>query len=395
MREFKQLVQHVLDNGELYNNGKGNCLGVLGAQVKYDVSETLPVVTGKKTNIRWAVAEMAMFIKGISHLEFLEKFGAEKIWAGQSLSEDVTVPGLRSPADVIEDYMNKAGVTIEEARTFMMSRATEYEQKRMELMARMPAGEVPEGTDTTGLLTLDEYKAELEKLNDWMEEPFHTLQITLREDKLIRRKGDLGPIYGTQWRAWRGVTPDNKVVVIDQLKTLVKRLSRIGTTRQAVLTSWNPAAILDEDIDYDTKIKNGYMGQPPCHVNYHFLGRENAEGKMVLNTTVWLRSNDLMLGHPFNAIGGAVITHLLANTLGWEVGQLTMQISDAHFYEEHIEGAKEYVARPEHPRPSFKLPKEITLDNFEVEDILNAIGEYNYEPYMAFELKTRVEQEQA
>ena len=88
MREFKQLVQDVLDNGVLYNNGKGNCLGVIGSQVKYDISETLPVVTSKKTNIPWAVAEMAMFIKGISHLDFLKKYGAEKIWAGQSLSED-------------------------------------------------------------------------------------------------------------------------------------------------------------------------------------------------------------------------------------------------------------------------------------------------------------------
>lgn len=395
MREFKQLVQDVLDNGVLYNNGKGNCLGVLGAQVKYDISKTLPVVTSKKTNIYWAVAEMSMFIKGISHLDFLKKYGAEKIWEGQSLSEDLVVQGLRSPADVIDDYVKKANVTIDEARTFMMERAAEYEEKRMELMARMPAGEVPEGVDTSNLLTQEQYQEEMAKLNDWMEEPFVTLDIALREDKVVRSKGDLGPIYGTQWRAWKGVSPSGKPITIDQLQILVNRLKRVAKTRQAVLTSWNPTTIVDEDFPYDMKIQQGFMGQPPCHVNYHFLGRENAEGKMVLNTTVWLRSNDLMLGHPFNAIGGALITHLLARTLGWEVGQLTMQISDAHLYEEHIEGAKEYIARPEHERPSFELPEGVDLFNFEVEDIMKAIGEYKHEPYMAFDLKTRVEQEQA
>lgn len=395
MREFKQLVQDVLDNGVLYNNGKGNCLGVIGAQVKYDISETLPVVTSKKTNIPWAVAEMAMFIKGISHLDFLKKYGAEKIWAGQSLSEDFKISGLRSPNDVIEDYSAKANVSIEQARMFMMTRATEYEQERMKLLARMPAGDLPEDADTSTLLTKEQYEAELAKLNDWMEEPFREMEIALREDKVLKTKGDLGPIYGSQWRHWKGVSSDNKVVIIDQLSTLVKRLKRIGKTRQAVLTSWNPSNIVDEDFPYDMKIQQGFMGQPPCHVNYHFLGRENAEGNMVLNTTVWLRSNDLMLGHPFNAIGGTILTHLLANTLGWEVGQLTMQISDAHLYEEHIEGAKEYIARPTHTLPSFKLPKEIDLFNFEVEDILAAIGQYTHEPYMAFDLKTHVEQEQA
>ena len=395
MIQFKQLVQHVLDNGELYNNGKGNCLGVIGAQVQYDVSETLPVVTSKKTNIRWAVAEMAMFLKGISHLDFLKEFGAEKIWEGQSLSEDLVVKGLRSPLDVIEEYSQKANVTLDEARDFMTNRATEYQNKRMELMAKLPADETQEITEENGLLTKEQYEEEMKKLNDWIEEPFVALGIALNEDKVIKTKGDLGPIYGTQWRKWLGATPEGKAAYIDQIKINFEKLKKTPTTRQAILTSWNPMMIVDENFGYDEKISQGFMGQPPCHVNYHFLGRQDAEGNWVLNTTVWLRSNDLMLGHPFNAIGGALMTHLMANALGWKPGKVTMQISDAHLYEEHIEGAKEYIARPEHPLPSFKLPEGVDIFNFEVQQILDAIGEYKHEPYMAFDLKTRVEQEEA
>lgn len=394
MKEFKALVADVLDNGALYNNGKGNCLGLIGAQVKYDISETLPAVTGKKTNIKWAAVEMAMFIKGISHLDFLKEHGAEKIWEGQSLSEDLTMEGLRSPADVIADFARLAEVSHEEAGKFMYERAEGYQQRRMELLAKLPSQQPAEGEELPeGLLTQAQYEVELAKINDWIEEPFTKLGIALKETKVIMTKGDLGPIYGTQWRHWKGVSPNNKIVEIDQIKDCVIKLNRAETTRQAVLTSWNPLAIVTEDISYDDKIKNGFMGQPPCHVSYHFLGRRNAEGEMVLNTTVWLRSNDLMLGHPFNAIGGTIITHLMANALGWKVGQLTMQISDAHLYEEHIEGAKEYLERPIHNRPTFKLPKEVNVFNFEVEDILNAIGEYTYEPYMAFDLKTHVDPE--
>ena len=390
MKEFKGLVQDVLDNGQLYNNGKGNCLGVIGAQVKYDISETLPVVTGKKTNVRWAIAEMAMFIKGISHLDFLRTYGAEKIWEGQSLSKDHVVEGIRSPVDVIEDYATATNTTPEEAGKFMYSRAEEYQVKRMALLQRVPAA----GSELQeGMLTQEQYQEELAQLDTWLEAPFRELNISLKEEKVIKTQGDLGPIYGKQWRNWRAVTPSNKIVELDQIRDCVIKLQKAETTRQAILTSWNPVNIISEEIPYDEKIKAGFMGQPPCHVNYHFLGRRDKDGNMTLNTTVWLRSNDLMLGHPFNAIGGTIITHLMANALGWKVGQLTMQISDAHLYEEHIEGAKAYMERPIHERPTFKLPPEVDIFNFEVEDLLNAVGEYTTEPYMPFELKTRVELE--
>lgn len=389
MLAYKELVSEVLESGELYSNGKGKCLGVIGAQVKYNIANTMPAVTGKKTNIKWAVAEMCMFIKGVSHLDFLKPYGAEKIWEPQSLSEDQIVDAVRPPLDIIAEFSEKTKCSIDDATQFMNTRVEEYSKAKIALLDKLASV----GTADEGALTQEVYQEKVKELEDWLAEPFTELGIELRTQRTVRTKGDLGPIYGTQWRSWTGAAPNGKVVRIDQLHDIVTKLKKAHTTRQAVLTSWNPLAIVDESYSYDQKIKSGVMGQPPCHVNYHFLAREDANGIMRLNTTVWLRSNDLMLGHPFNAIGATVLTHLLANTLGWEVGQLTMQISDAHVYEEHIEGAKEYCQRTIHEVPTFKLPKDVTIYDFEVEDILDAIGEYTHGPYMAFELKTQVTQE--
>ncbi len=394
MKPFKELVSKVLEEGTLYSNGKGNCLGVIGEQVKYNIANHLPAVTGKKTNIKWAIVEMCMFLKGATNIDFLKPYGAEKIWEGQALSEDLKVMGIRSPIDVVEEYAQKTNISPEEAQQFLIERTKSYQDNRIELSSKIPVNVqqlAPEQME--GLLTEEQYVEEMKALDKWMEEPFVELGIALREEKVAIPKGYLGPIYGAQWRKWKGVTPQNKIIEIDQIMDNLRKLSECPTTRQAILTSWNPAAIVSEKIPYDKKIAAGFMGQPPCHVLYHFLGRENEQGEIELNTTLWLRSNDLMLGHPFNAIGATVLTHLMANFLGWKVGKLVMQISDAHLYEEHTEGAKEYLERPIHDLPTFNLPKEINILNFEVEDILKAVGPYTHEPYMAFELKTRVENE--
>lgn len=397
MKNFQQLVQSVLDEGQLYSNGKGHCLGVIGAQVKYDVSEHLPAVTAKKTNIIWAVAEMCMFLKGISHIDFLKPYGAEKIWEAQGLQEDQLIDTVRPPMDVTDEYAQKTNTSPEDAQKFLMARAEEYQHKRMALTAKIP----PEGWYkdqelAEGYVTEEEYNRLNTELEEELAKPFTDLNISLRAQRVVRTKGDLGPIYGSQWRSWIGVAPNGKVVKIDQLKDVVRKLKEVSTSRQVILTAWNPMSISSELYSYDQKIHAGLMGQPPCHVNYHFLIRTDKNGVKQLNTTVWLRSNDLMLGHAFNAIGGAVITHLIANSLDdVKPGQLCMQISDAHIYEEHIEGAKEYVSRETFDLPTFSLPKEINIDNFTVEDILAAIGEYKHGPYMPFPLKTRVDEEAA
>lgn len=400
MKAYKQLVAHVLENGTRYETNKGACIGVIGAQVTYDISQGLPIVTGKKTNILWAIAEYAMFLKGINHVDFLRQYnGAEKIWEGQGLSQDLIIKDRnRNPVAVIEDYAKATGIDLKEAEAFFKERTEKYIADRQLLDTNPPMKDDPLGTqiplaeggaeETTPAQVIDEeaYKAKLAELETFLTSPFVEAGVCLLEDVVVKTKGDLGPIYGAQWRNWTTVGPNNRPIRIDQLRDVVFKLKENPESRQIIMHSWNPAAIVAEKFSYDDKINAGFMGQPPCHVNYHFLTRKNEQGEYVLNVVVWVRSNDLMLGHPFNAIGGALITHLVAKSCGFKVGTLTMQISDAHIYENHVENAKKYLEAEIFEQPSFELPDGIDAFNFEVEDIMNALGQYKHGPYIPFPL---------
>ncbi len=400
MKAYKQLIADVLENGTRYETNKGACIGVIGAQVTYDISQGLSIVTGKKTNILWAIAEYAMFLKGITHVDFLRKYnGAEKIWEGQGLSQDLVIKDRnRNPVAVVEDYAQATGVPLADAEKLFRQLTEEFMVKRQDLDTNPPLKDDPNGTqmpalegqegETQPVQVIDEeaYKAKLAELETALTQPFVDAGVRLIEDVTVKTKGDLGPIYGAQWRSWTTVGPNGRQIRIDQLKDVVFKLKENPASRQIIMHSWNPAAIVAEKFSYDEKINAGFMGQPPCHVNYHFLTRKNEQGEYVLNVVVWVRSNDLMLGHPFNAIGGALIAHLVAKACGFKVGTLTMQISDAHIYENHVENAKKYLEAEIFEQPSFELPEGIDAFNFEVEDIMNALGQYKHGPYIPFPL---------
>lgn len=399
MEAFKQLVANVLENGVRYETNKGACLGLIGAQVTYDISKGLPVVTGKKTNILWAVAETVMFLKGINHTDFLKPYGADVIWAGQGLSEDfIAKDRPRNPMAVIEEYTVAEGISFEEGQVMFRDRTAKFAKMRMELDTNPPMMDDPNGqmlpqeegstepSKPAQIVNPELYQAEVAKLEAFLYEPFVKHGIVMTENKVIMTKGTLGPIYGKQWREWVALAPNGNKIVIDQLKDVVIKLKENPGSRQVIMTAWNPVNILPEKYSYDQKIVNGFMGQPPCHVNYHFLTRQNEAGETVLHLVVWLRSNDLMLGHAFNAVGGGLIAHAVAKACGFKVGTLTMQISDAHIYENHIEGAKQYLANEIFEQPSFQLPDDFDIFNFEVEDVMGCLGEYAHSGYIKFDL---------
>ena len=393
MKPYKDLIQNILDNGTFYETNKGKCLGVIGAQVKYDITNSVPIVTGSKFNFTWAAAEYIMFLKGITHVDFLKQYGAEKIWESQSLSKDITGTKRRPVDDVINDYAKKTGITEEEAKIFFYKRLEEYEARRSELNNNPPLIEVID--EETGELVqhsvdVNKMRNEIFVLEDFLTEPFIKTGVEISEEVIIHSKGSLGPIYGQQWRAWKAVTQDGKIVTIDQIKSVVEKLKENPESRQIMLTSWNPAFIISEKYSYDEKIANGFMGQPPCHVNYHFLTRLNPEtGERELHTTVWLRSNDVMLGHKFNVFGAGIISHLIANSVeGLVAKSITMQISDAHIYENQLANVQKYLDSEIFEQPIFRLSEVVNVFNVEVEDILNAIGEYKHGPYISYALNT-------
>jgi thymidylate synthase len=165
--------------------------------------------------------------------------------------------------------------------------------------------------------------------------------------------GDLGPVYGKQWRSW--AAPDGRV--IDQMKQLVDNLKTNPYSRRHVISAWNPAEVED-------------MALPPCHCLFQFFV---ADGK--LSCQLYQRSADIFLGVPFNIASYALLTHMVAQATGLEVGDFVHTFGDVHLYSNHIEQAKTQLGRTPHPFSTLKLAPKTDLFDFEFEDI--AIENYH------------------
>ena len=174
--------------------------------------------------------------------------------------------------------------------------------------------------------------------------------------KLQRHEGDLGRIYGVQWRRWRApVVRINKVVLqnCDQLINLIDGIKEDPYGRRHIITAWNPGEL-------------GFMALPPCHMMSQFY--VSTSGK--LSCQMYQRSADMFLGVPFNIASYALFTHMIAQATGFQVGELIIDIGDAHIYENHIEQVKLQLKRKPLPLAELKLNEEIkTITDFTMDDI--------------------------
>ena len=158
-------------------------------------------------------------------------------------------------------------------------------------------------------------------------------------------KGDLGRVYGVQWRTWRApVFGANRMGVkhIDQLQELINGLTKDPYSRRHIITAWNPGE-LDS------------MGLPPCHMMAQFYV---SNGK--LSCQMYQRSADMFLGVPFNIASYALFTHMIARTVGLDVGELIITLGDAHIYENHVEQVKEQLTRDPLPLPKLMFDSDVT-----------------------------------
>lgn len=381
MEAFKTLVREVVEKGQKVNTVKGPTRRILGAVVHYDVSKKLPVITSKKTNYRWALVEMTMFIKGITDLSLLAEYGAEKLWEKQGLSEDVTDEAIRHPNDVIPELAKAMELPEEDAKAEFYSWTTQFQADMTKVHdeARAMKNNTPEEVQ-------EFLQTKAAELTLAFEKRLTDLGVHVREQRVTTAKGYLGPIYGEQWLNWEAVTPQGQRVYINQLEEAAWKLTNTPDSRQIMVTAWNPARIARETFSYDQKIKAGYMGQAPCHVDFQFISTELEEGKRQLDIILHLRSNDLMLGHGFNAIGYAALVHLMAAKVGMQPGGLHVLIGDCHIYENHMPDVAKYLNNEIHEGPTFSLPEGIDLDNFTADDLIKAVGEYTTEAYIPFEL---------
>ncbi|ANB02471.1 thymidylate synthase [Ectothiorhodospira sp. BSL-9] len=180
-------------------------------------------------------------------------------------------------------------------------------------------------------------------------------------DEWATEEGDLGPIYGAQWRAWP--TPDGRHV--DQLEEVVEQIRARPDSRRLIVNAWNVADLPDEGISPQDNARAGRMALAPCHCLFQFYV---ADGK--LSCQLYQRSADIFLGVPFNIASYALLTHMVAQVTGLKPGDFIHTFGDVHLYLNHLEQAREQLTRAPYPRPRLVLNPQVTsLFDFCYEDI--------------------------
>ncbi len=179
-------------------------------------------------------------------------------------------------------------------------------------------------------------------------------------DEWADERGELGPVYGRQWRSWP--TPDGRT--IDQIAWVVEEIRRNPDSRRLVVSAWNPAEI-------------DRMALPPCHCLFQFYvsgGR--------LSCHLYQRSADVFLGLPFNIASYALLTHMTANVTGLEAGELVHSLGDAHLYRNHLDQARLQLGREPRALPRLRLRRRVeSLLDFRYEDF--ELEGYDPHPHIA------------
>ena len=268
MKQYLDLVQHVLDNGVSKNDRTGTgTKSIFGYQMRFNLEDGFPLVTTKKLHLKSIIHELLWFLKGDTNIKYLQDNGV-KIWDG------------------------------------------------------------------------------------WAD-----------------KNGDLGPVYGSQWRNWNN---DN----IDQISNLIEMIKKNPKSRRMIVSAWNPSVLPDTSISFDENIKNGKAALPPCHAFFQFYV---ANGK--LSCQLYQRSADIFLGVPFNKASYSLFTHMVAHVCKLKVGDFIHTFGDAHIYTNHFDQVKLQLSRKPNKLPSLKIKRSVKdIFDFKYDDfeILN----YNPHPHI-------------
>ena len=182
-------------------------------------------------------------------------------------------------------------------------------------------------------------------------------------DEWATPEGELGPVYGAQWRAWKGENGKT----IDQVAEVINSIRENPNSRRHIINAWNVAALPDERKSPVQNAQDGRMALPPCHVMYQFWV---ANGK--LSCMMTQRSGDVFLGIPFNGASLALLTHMVAQQCNLQPGEIVHSIGDLHLYLNHVEQAKLQLSRPMRALPKLIIKRQpdsifdYRYDDFEI-----------------------------
>ncbi|MBT2582109.1 thymidylate synthase [Planococcus sp. ISL-109] len=296
MRQYLALCEHILEQGAKKEDRTGTgTLSVFGHQMRFDLAQGFPLMTTKKTAFRLIVSELLWFIKGDTNVQTLLKDN-NHIWDEWAFSQWVESPEYNGP-DMID-----------------FGRRAQRDPEFAEI-----------------------YKEQMSKFQEKI----------LQDDEFAHKYGDLGPVYGKQWRSWAKTDGGQ----LDQLKNVVESIKNNPDSRRHLVTAWNPEFIDD-------------MALPPCHIMFQFYV---ADGK--LSCQLYQRSADVFLGVPFNIASYALLTHLVARECGLEPGEFIHTTGDTHLYVNHLDQVREQLSREPRTLPALKLTEGKSMFDMEMEDI--------------------------
>jgi thymidylate synthase len=181
--------------------------------------------------------------------------------------------------------------------------------------------------------------------------------------------GDLGPVYGHQWRNWNNDE-------IDQIKEVVQALKNNPNSRRILVSAWNPSVLPDTSKSFSENVADGKAALPPCHAFFQFYV---ADGK--LSCQLYQRSADIFLGVPFNIASYALFTMMMAQVCGYEAGEFIHTFGDAHIYNNHMDQVELQLSREPRPLPKIGLNPEVKeIFDFRFEDF--TLFEYDPHPHI-------------
>jgi thymidylate synthase len=341
--DYQNLLQDILDNGVKKETRNGGTISVFGRQIRHNMSEGFPLLTTKKMYWKTMVTELLWFLRGDTNIKFLVDNNCH-IWDG----------------DAYQNYCKKV-IREKEIVRYLKSYST----------------------DTDGVPTIELYSKD------------EFIERVKTDDEFANKWGELGPVYGKQWRSWSVGSLEDKhgFGKVDQIANLINDLKINPDSRRLIVTAWNP-------VDLESSVL------PPCHYGFQVYTRElSLEERYVMyfekldHTMVPLdikipnihqyfselniptraislmwnqRSCDFPLGIPANTMSYALLLMILAKQVNMVPEELIGNLGDCHIYLNQIDGVKEQLDREPFPLPNVKL----------LDKVVNDLSEYTYQDFI-------------